>query len=80
MLPAEPRYWSQAPRFGVTRVVRTFARKNRRVGERDQPSLLSGVGALNGVGVLQSGSAGLQQGLEVGQDLRPAARHRLDEF
>src|SRR5437867_9883078 len=40
----------------------------------------SRVGALIGVGVLQNGGAGLQQGLQVGDDLRPAAGHRLDEF
>src|SRR3981081_2140347 len=51
----------------------------------------SRVGALNGVSaaavgiarrvrVLQSSGAGLQQGLQVGDDLRPAAGHRRDEF
>src|SRR3982074_301677 len=51
----------------------------------------SRVGALNGVSaaavgiarrvrVLQSGGTGLQQGLQVGDDLRPAAGHRRDEF
>jgi hypothetical protein len=38
------------------------------------------VGALAGVWVLQDDGAGLQQGLEVGDDLRPAAGHRRDEF
>src|SRR5689334_10663190 len=32
------------------------------------------------VRVLQNGGAGLQQGLQVGDDLRPAAGHRCDEF
>src|SRR4029077_7376411 len=49
---------------------------------------LSRVGPLNGVSagdsrwirVLQNGGAGLQQGLQVGDDLRPAAGYRLDEF
>src|SRR5215470_9318438 len=43
----------------------------------------SRVGALNGVSagrVLQNGGAGLQQGLQVRDDLRPAAGHRLDQF
>ena len=38
------------------------------------------MGAFNRVGVLQNDGAGLQQGLEVGDNLRPAAGHRRDEF
>ena len=32
------------------------------------------------VGFLENDGAGLQQGLQVGDDLRPAAGHRRDEF
>jgi len=38
------------------------------------------VGIARGAWVLQSDRAGLQQGLQVGDDLWPAAGHRLDEF
>src|SRR5580658_2305309 len=55
-----------------------FGKGSRCSGDRKASNWL--VGALSGVGVLQSGGAGLQQGLEVGDDLRPAAGDRRDEF
>ena len=57
--------------------------ENRRMVAKDylsQSLLLSRVGALNRIGVVQNGRAGLQQGLQVGDDLRPAPGHRFDEF
>src|ERR1700732_5349162 len=57
-------------------------RCSRSSSRTSRPECWSGalVGALNGVWVLQNGGAGLQQGLQVGDDLRPAAGHRRDEF
>jgi hypothetical protein len=42
--------------------------------------LLARMGALNGLGDLQNDRAGLQQGLQVGDHLRPAARLQHDEI
>lgn len=40
----------------------------------------AGLCSLNRVGILQRDGAALQQGLEVGDDLRPPTGHRCDEF